>query len=325
MKILLVEDDPVTAMIVGKRAERLGHTCVVLHDGAEAWKLLSGPSDVDMVISGWFQPGLTGRELCTRVRARAGRYLPFIFLTAADDKESQLAGMRAGADDYLVKPLDLHELHLRLIAGERLVRLHRRLEAQADELRRLNSTLFDQGRRDVVTGIPNRLRLEEDFEALYEQAERLGVGCSLAVIDVDHFKRFNDTFGHQRGDDVLRAIARAIDRSSRGGDQVYRYGGEEFVLVLQTDDPDRAVQIVERVRQAVEHLGLSHAEAGARVTVSIGVASMPGHAPQPITAVLERADAAMYRAKRGGRNRVVAWDPEIDRLFSAPDAGRDAS
>jgi diguanylate cyclase (GGDEF)-like protein len=318
MKILVVDDDPATASTVLDTAKRLGHACVVLRDGSEAWKLLSGPSDIDFVISAWRPPGLSGRELCRRVRARAGRYLPFVFVTAPGDAEAQTAGIRAGADDYLVRPPDVHALHLRLVAGERLVRLHRRLEAQADELRRLNSTLFDQGRRDVVTGIPNRLRLEEDFGALFEQAEQLGVGCSLAMIDVDHFKRFNDTFGHKHGDDVLRAIARAIDLASRGGDQVYRYGGEEFVLVLQTDDPDQSLLVVERVRRAVERLSLGHAVPGARVTVSIGVASMPGHAPIPIADVLERADAAMYRAKREGRNRVAAWDPAVDHRFASP-------
>lgn len=318
MKILVVEDDAVSAKIVCKRAETLGHDTETLRDGQEAWLRLSGPSDIDVVISGWYQPGLNGRELCQRVRERAGRYLPFIFLTAAGDRETQLEGMRAGADDYLVKPLDLHDLHLRLIAAERLTRLHRRSEAQADELRRLNSKLYDQSRHDIVTGVPNRLRLEEDASQLYEQAVRLGLGYSIAMVDVDHFKRFNDTWGHQRGDDVLRAIAHAMARSARAGDQVYRYGGEEFVVVLQTDDPVVASQITERVRKAVEELGIAHPSPEGRVTVSLGVATMNAHALRPVQDVLARADAAMYRAKREGRNRVAAWDPSVDQLFEPP-------
>ncbi len=319
MKILVVDDDPVSVKIVCKRAELLGHECEVRYDGKEAWQLLAGPSDIDVVISGWYQPGLTGRELCQRVRERAGRYLPFIFLTAADDRPTQLEGMRAGADDYLVKPLDLHDLQLRLIAAERLTRLHRQLDAQSDELRRLNSNLYDQGRQDIVTGIPNRLRLEEDAEHLYEQAIKLGLGYSLAILDVDHFKAYNDTYGHQRGDDVLRAIAHAIARSARSGDQVYRYGGEEFVLVLQTDDPSVALAVCRRVRKAVERLGVLHPTASTgKVTISVGVATMTSHVPRAVPEVIARADAAMYRAKREGRNRVVAWDPSSDQLLPTP-------
>ena len=313
MKVLVVEDDMVSAKIVVKRAESLGHDCDIVRDGDEAWRRLAGSHDIDVVISGFYQPGLTGIQLCIRVRERSDRYVPFIFLTAADDRPSQLEGMRAGADDYLVKPLDLHDLQLRFIAAERLVALHRRLEAQADELRRLNHKLYDQGRQDAVTGVPNRLRLEEDAKELYDQAAKLGLGYSLAMIDVDKFKDYNDAYGHSRGDTTLRAIAGAIAESSRGGDQVYRYGGEEFILVLQTDSRPAAKRITERVRRAVERLAIPHpASVSGIVTVSIGVATMSAHVPRPVQDVIERADAAMYRAKRAGRNQVVSYDPDED-------------
>lgn len=312
MKILVVEDDMVSAKIVVKRAELLGHGCDVVRDGDEAWRRLSAPHDLDVVISGWFQPGLTGKELCVRVRERSDRYVPFIFVTAAGDRDHQLDGMHAGADDYLTKPLDLHELRLRLIAAERLVALHRRLEAQADELRRLNGKLYDQGRQDTLTGIPNRLRLEEDAAHLYDQAVKLGLGYSLAMIDVDQFKAYNDHFGHPRGDEALRSIAGAIVQSSRTGDQVYRYGGEEFVLVLQTDSRDAAVRIVDRVRKAVQRLGLVHpTAANGVVTISAGVATMNPNVPRPAHEVVQRADLALYQAKRAGRNRVVAWEATL--------------
>lgn len=329
MKILVVEDDMVSAKIVVKRAELLGHGCEVVRDGDEAWRLLGKPHDLDVVISGWFQPGLTGKELCVRVRERSDRYVPFIFVTAAGDRDHQLDGMHAGADDYLTKPLDLHELRLRLIAAERLVALHRRLEAQADELRRLNGKLYDQGRQDTLTGIPNRLRLEEDAAHLYDQAAKLGLGYSLAMIDVDQFKAYNDHYGHPRGDEALRAIAGAIVQSSRTGDQVYRYGGEEFVLVLQTDSLDAAVRIVDRVRKAVQRLGIQHpASANGVVTISAGVATMNPNVPRPAHEVVQRADLALYQAKREGRNRVIAWEstlPSMDVDTQPPRQGKQVS
>jgi two-component system chemotaxis response regulator CheY len=313
VRILVVDDDPVSASVLVKGAEVLGHACDVVRDGDAAWRVLSTDHDVDVVVSGWVQPGLSGRDLCLRVRERSVRYLPFVFHTAADDRASQLQGMLAGADDWLRKPLDLHELRLRLVAAERLVLLHRRLEAQANELRRLNGQLERQLRQDVVTGIPNRRRLEEDAQLLYDRAVKLGLGYSLAMIDVDHFKAYNDTYGHARGDEALRAIASRLTRGSRADDQVYRYGGEEFVLVLQTDDPSTACQILERVRRDVERLALPHAASDLGiVTVSIGVATMNPAVPHPATDVIDRADAAMYRAKRQGRNRVVTWDPVED-------------
>lgn len=321
MKILVVDEDAVRGPALVKRAESLGHACALAQDATEGWQHLAGPSDIDLVIAAWSQPAVSGRELCKRIRERAGRYLPVLALVPADAKAEQLDAMRAGADDLLLDPVAVHELQLRLLAAERLIHLHRRIVTQADELRRLHGTLFDQGRVDVVTGIPNRLRLEEDAEHLYDQAVKLGLGYSLAMIDVDWFKSYNDTYGHQRGDDVLRAIASAIDGSSRAGDQAYRYGGEEFVLVLQTDDAKAAARICERVREAVEELALAHPRSpGGRVTISVGVATMNPYAPRAVHEVLSRADAAMYRAKREGRNRVASWDPSTDQLLPEPPA-----
>lgn len=312
MRILVVEDDLITTKIVVKRAETLGHVCDVVRDGTAAWDLLCADQGVDVVVSGGQQPGLSGLELCRRLRGRSERYVPFLLVTAEEDREAQIQGMRAGADDYMVKPLDLHELHMRLIAVERLVDLHRTLERQAEQLRRLNEKLWDQGRQDAVTGIPNRRRLAEDGERLAEQAARHGLGFSVAMIDVDHFKAYNDTVGHARGDVVLKRLADAIVASCRSGDQVYRYGGEEFVLLLRTDAADDALRVCERVRSRVEGQAIAHpATNRGVVTVSVGVATRMHGRLHALDELIERADVAMYDAKRRGRNRVVLWDGGI--------------
>ena len=306
MRILIAEDDAVSRTILKRAVEKLGHECLAAADGEEAWGLYKENPDIDVIISDWMMPGVDGLELCRRVRGdgREG-YTYFIFLTALGDREHLLQGLEAGADDYLSKPLDRDELGMRLTSALRVTDLHRRLAFQNEELEQLNRMLFEQSRQDPLTSLGNRLRLREDLQVLQSRSERYGHSYAVVLCDVDFFKAYNDRYGHLAGDDALRRVAATLSSGLRTGDTAYRFGGEEFLLVLPEQDAEAATAITERLRQAVEDLGIPHADGTPTgvVTISAGVAvsAQAGDAD----GLLKAADRALYAAKEAGRNRVA--------------------
>lgn len=305
MRILIAEDDTLSRMILESAIEQLGHECLSADNGRQAWDLLES-TQVDVLISDRMMPGMDGIDLCRRVRARAGAdYTYFIFLTALDNHDDLLAGIEVGADDYLAKPLNLDDLQVRLLVAARLTALHRRLAEQQAELERLNQRLFDQARQDGLTGLGNRLRLREDLNALAGRDGHRGY-CAL-LCDVDYFKQYNDHYGHLAGDEALRTIARTIAEKCRGDDVAYRYGGEEFLLILAEQPPATATAVAERLRRAVESLALPHAARTPPhiLTISVGIAMLEPESTRPLHDWLRDADAALYRAKQAGRNRVA--------------------
>ena len=309
MKVLIVDDSPTPRLLLKRQLEGLGHGCVVAEDGGEALKLVR-EARPDVVISDWMMSEMDGDELCRRVRADPeAPYVYFILLTSLDDPASVVKGMEAGADDHLGKSFDRTELERRLIAAERVTALHRRLAAQHEELERLNAVLREDSRRDHLTGLGNRMRLDEDLAVLASRALRYDQRFCIVLFDVDRFKAYNDTVGHQAGDEVLRSVASALVHQARGGDSVYRYGGEELLVALQEQDCDGGLQAAERMRQEVESLGIPHPGIGPPpgvVTVSGGVASFSPETDGEAASLVQRADAALYRAKNGGRNRIEA-------------------
>ncbi len=311
MKVLIAEDDAISRTILKKAVEKFGHECLTAEDGERAWEIFQNAPEVDVVISDWMMPGLDGPEFCRRVRAASsGWYTFFIFLTALGDKEHLLEGMRAGADDYLAKPLDREQLQVRLIAASRVNELHRRLAEQRAELERLNGELLEISRLDPLTGLGNRLRLREDLETLGAWAERYGHAYCAMLCDIDFFKAYNDTYGHLAGDEALERVAGVISENLRRGDMAYRYGGEEFLVILPEQDLESASVAAERLRCHVEELAIPH-EAKMPpgvVTISVGLAALPAGERKPIEEMLKEADAALYDAKELGRNRVVSYD-----------------
>jgi two-component system chemotaxis response regulator CheY len=306
MRVLIAEDDAVSRLILRRAVETLGHECLVAVDGDEAWeRYRQGEGDVDVVISDWMMPGLDGVELCRRVRSKPGNvYTYFVLLTALSERRDFLTGMQAGADDYLTKPLDRDELSVRLLAAERITSLHRRLAEQNAELERLNRIVAESARTDPLTGLGNRLRLREDLDALQARVERYGHSYALALYDVDHFKAYNDRYGHLAGDRVLADVAATIRQHCRRGDEPYRFGGEEFLVVLPEQPSDKALIAVERTRKAVRALRLPHPDSPAgRVTVSAGLAVLRPGERRTYEEIVREADAALYRAKRDGRDR----------------------
>ena len=305
MKILIAEDSAMGRLLLRRAVEGLGHECLVADDGTRAWELFR-EQGADVVISDWLMPGMEGPELCRRVRESEGPYAYFVFLTVLRDKQHALQGVRAGADDYLTKPLEPAELHVCLIAAERVVALHRGLAEKTTALERAYHELYETARTDALTGVGNRLRLLEDLKALEARAERYGHSYCVALCDVDQFKAYNDRYGHPAGDRVLREVATILAKQCRGGDAVYRYGGEEFAIVMPEQSPASATVGIERIARAVRAAAIPHAENEGRgiLTISAGVACRRPHATNAGQDILDRADAALYRAKQAGRDRV---------------------
>jgi two-component system chemotaxis response regulator CheY len=304
MQVLVVDDDAAYRILLEQAVRSFGHDVVVAADGIEAWEcFLSARPDV--LLTDWTMPGMDGIELCTRVREHPDGWMAYVIIVTGRDAQDQVAtGIRAGADDYLTKPLVVEDLHIRLLAARRVIALHRELARQRADLEALNEQLGVMARRDPLTGLGNRLALREDLEHVRARADRYGHRYAVALFDVDHFKGYNDRYGHVAGDEVLVRIAEATRAESRQGDACYRYGGEEFLCVFPeaVGDDGGAAAATERLRAGIEALAIPHAANGPGVvTISAGLAWLDD---RPVDEVLKAADAALYRAKDAGRNRV---------------------
>ena len=314
MKVLIAEDDAVSRTILRRAVEKFGHECLVAGDGREAWDIYQASQDIDLVVSDWMMPGIDGPKLCRLIRGdEQGNYTYFIFLTALGDKEHLQIGLEAGADDYLPKPLDRDELQVRLISAARVTSLHRKLAVQNSQLEKMNLRLFEQAREDPLTHLGNRLRLHEDLQDLKGRVDRYGHSLSVLLCDVDFFKRYNDHYGHLAGDEALRRVARTISSQRRSGDTAYRYGGEEFLVILPEQSIKTAGIFAERLRGAVEELGVPHeAREGQKVvTLSVGIATLSPRDPKSADGLLKEADAALYEAKSLGRNQTRSYTPDL--------------
>lgn len=308
VNVVVADDDPVVRLLLRRAVEALGHGCTAVECGADALDLIAH-HDVDVVVSDWRMPGIDGLQLCRLVRQRRHvEYVYFIIVTAEDDRHLAVAAIESGADDYLTKPVNLFDLRLRLLVGERVTALHRRLAGRQRDLERANAEVARMAREDPLTGMGNRLKLSEDLELLEARMDRYGQEFSLAMFDLDHFKTLNDAAGHLAGDHALQTVGRVIARQLRAGDLAYRYGGEEFLVVFCGLDAAGAAAAADRIRIAVEGTAIAHpGRPGpeAVITVSAGVAG-GGRSPH---AGVVAADSALYRAKARGRNRVAVAGP----------------
>jgi diguanylate cyclase (GGDEF)-like protein len=313
MHILVAEGDAESRGILQAAVAQTGHNCLVAADGAQAWELFQ-TKQVDVVWSNQSLPEIDGSELCQQIRqtSRAG-YTYFIFLIARDEQKDVLRNIQAGADDYLATPLDQDALNLRLVVAARVIALHRQLAGQQTQLDWLNRQLLAQSRRDPLTQLGNRLRLHEDLEMLAGRVARYGQSYCAALCDIDNFKAYNEQYGHLAGDEALRSVASAIARNSRSGDMIYRYGGERFLLILPEQSPASASIALDRLRRAIESLGIEHATPAAAgvITISAGVAALEPNT-KTVQEWLGQAETALARAKEAGRNCVAVYtDLEI--------------
>lgn len=310
MRVLIAEDDPVSRLLIVSAVMDFGHEVFVAEDGEQAWKIFQNTPAIDAVVSDWMMPHVDGLDLFKRVRRandEIGDYTYCILLTARDSRDYVVRGIEGGADDYLAKPLDRGQLEARLKSAARVTGLRRRWAEKSKSLEEVNTLLRQQSRRDPLTGLGNRLRLDEHLESLRDRTQRYGYGYCLVLADIDQFKTYNDHYGHQAGDETLRQVARALAHICRPGDVAYRYGGEEILAVLPEQSTSGGAAFAERLRRSVQDLGILHERnlpAGV-VTLSVGVAAEDGSGRRP-GEVLRHADVALYRAKAAGRNCVVA-------------------
>ncbi|HYP49090.1 MAG TPA: diguanylate cyclase, partial [Thermoleophilaceae bacterium] len=238
LSILTADDSALARTALQGVLRQMGHEPLVAKDGEEAWALFREERPA-VVISDLMMPRVDGMELCRLIRDEDLRpYTYFMMLTALEDRDEALRGMRAGADDYLTKPLDRQELQRRLIVASRVTKLHQRLAAEQEAVRHLNAELHQEARFDPLTRTGNRLLMRENLTSLAARVQRYGHKTSLALIDIDNFKQLNDSAGHLAGDEVLKQVSGELKRQARDGDMVYRYGGEEFLVVLEDQDLD---------------------------------------------------------------------------------------
>ena len=239
MRVLIVEDDPMSALVLRRALENMGHTPVAASDGLEAWELIQH-EDIRLVISDWMMPRMDGLELCRRIRARRDHiYTYVVVVTAKRQRKDRVEALQAGADDLLSKPFDQGELLARTQVAQRILMMQeelqarsRQLEVMRDELAFQNQRLAEMAVCDSLTGLKNRRHFHEALDTSFSFTMRQRLPLSIVMLDVDQFKSYNDTFGHPAGDAVLSELAAMLLRNSREHDLVARYGGEEFVILL---------------------------------------------------------------------------------------------
>lgn len=296
--VLLAEDDPVSRRIMAHLLERNGYEVLVAEDGSEALRLIR--PEIDVALIDWMMPGVDGVEVCRQLKERTGDRAYVIMVTAKAEKSDIVHALDQGADDYMTKPVDHAELLARVRAAERVATRERELEQAWSRARA-------EADRDALTGLFTRRVFDEALEEMAASPRRGAL--ALLMIDLDHFKRINDSWGHQVGDEVLREVAEAVRSEVReAADVVARYGGEEIAVIAPGTDSAGATELAERIRKRVAQCRVLAGGEAVSVTVSIGVAVLePGEdGPQADRDLVQEADLRLYEAKRAGRNRVAA-------------------
>jgi two-component system, cell cycle response regulator len=297
IKVLVADDSAVFRKLVEQTLSQKSNSLIFAKTGHEAIALFAQHNPA-LVIVDWIMPDLSGIEICQHIRANLqGSYTYIIILTAKSETESVVAGLAAGADDYLTKPFKDEELVARVGVGFRIVELHQQIQAK-------NRLLEELALTDSLTGLPNRRAIEEWATRQLSGAARHGFSFWVAVADVDHFKAVNDCYGHEAGDIVLKKFAEILKANSRRSDICGRIGGEEFLMILTHASSEGAHALFERVRGQFEATKFNFRGATIGVTASFGAAAFAGTEAPDLAKLVARADAALYSAKHLGRNRV---------------------
>lgn len=305
MKILLVEDSATLRYAMRNYIIDAGHEPLVARSGEEALQLLEN-TPVDMIIMDVEMPGLNGFETTRLIREwLAGHWIPIVFVTGLNEDEDYREGIEAGGDDYLIKPVSFMIIKAKIRAMERIAEMR-------DQLSRLNAELEALSQLDSLTQIYNRRTFNELAQQQWALAKRHQQPISALMIDVDHFKLFNDHYGHPAGDACLKKVTQAIKGClHRTTDILGRYGGEEFVVLLPETDAKGAMCVAQSIGEAISSLQLRHdvSPTDSYVTASIGGATCLRTTGHDLEELIKNADRALYKAKRAGRNR--SWVDEV--------------
>jgi two-component system, cell cycle response regulator len=299
MRVLIADDSATSRAMLRTALSHWGYEVVLAEHGAQAWEILAQPDSPPIAILDWVMPHMTGPEVCRKVReTRREPYTYILLLTSKNTKGETVEGLEAGADDYIVKPFDQHELQVRLRVGKRIVDLQMDLLQAREELR-------DRANKDLLTMLPNRSAISVALEQELSRCHRDHRTVGVILLDIDHFKKINDTYGHFAGDAVLREAAARLRGNMRTYDQVGRYGGEEFLVVLPNCDLEQAANQAERMRQRLNANMMMVDGIEMRVSASFGVTVSDGSERGP-DVLVRVADEALYRAKASGRNCVAS-------------------
>ena len=309
LKVMVVEDSKVTMKALGNYLGRMGITNLLTAVTGQAAIEIFRKDRPDIILLDAILPDIDGFDIAMRMREmeRGDEWTAIIFLTSMAKDEDLARGIEVGGDDYLMKPISEVVLKAKMRAMRRLVEMQRSLVNVTQELDAANKELQRLSTTDGLTGIANRRMFDELVVREWRRCTRMKQPISLVMIDVDHFKKYNDAYGHQAGDECLKAVAAQVARASpRASDLAARYGGEEFVLVLGETTIDGAKWVANLIRQHVADLNMPHAASPLRrVTISCGAASIMPRDDLPLETLLKAADEALYKAKAQGRNTVV--------------------
>jgi len=297
MRVLVAEDDPVCRRLIEVNLRQWKYEVVPVSEGNLALELLRSEDTPRLALLDWMMPGKDGLEICRELRARPARHYTYIILLTSRSRSNDVAeGIEAGADDYVIKPFEAIELKARLLAGSRLVELQDQLYATQERLRH-------QATYDGLCGIWNRASILEKLEMELHRSRRQGTPLSIMMVDLDEFKTINDTHGHQVGDAVLRSVAQCLAGAIRIYDAVGRYGGEEFLIVAPGCDAGMADALCRRLQEQIRQIARTANDRALAVTCSFGVVTTSDGKVDP-GMLIGLADAALYRAKANGRDRI---------------------
>lgn len=309
--ILAADDEPITLLCLEKMLSAEHRTLLLAKDGVEALKLALEHRP-QVLLTDWRMPGLSGIDLCKILRKTSvTQHIYIIILTSNESDDELVQAFDAGADDYIIKPFTPKVLQARIASGERHIRSQQTISNDREVIRRYAAKLASTNRKlqnmamtDFLTGLPNRRSALQRLKNLVAEVQRYGEPLSCLMIDIDHFKQINDTYGHDCGDSVLRQITKLFEEKARSYDMVSRWGGEEFLVISARSGAADTCQLAERLRRTVENYEFRISqELKIRLTVSIGVASWyPDF--HDAGELIKSADQALYQAKAGGRNRV---------------------
>ena len=300
-RILIIDDSKFIARVAKNILSKRGHEVLLAGDGKTGLNIAKD-NKPDLILLDLILPGIDGYEVCRRIKNNSTTAdIPIIMLTSKAEHADKVQGLEMGASDYVTKPFDEEELIAR-------VNTHLRIKVVYESLQEKNRQLFEMANRDGLTGIYNHRYFQETLFKDFQRAIRYKESLSCIMFDIDHFKKFNDTYGHQTGDVILKALGKLIKKLMRCSDLAARYGGEEFAIILYHTTINDAVITAERLRKNIEKHKFKSEDLILNITISMGVASYYHPDIQDTKTLIECADKALYKAKEQGRNKVVAFE-----------------